>query len=177
MTLNKKNNPFKIPEGYLDSLSRELKDAVSLEDTIGRPDRDFTVPEGYFASLNDKITSSLTNEKKNVKLIRLVPFHRSYLAAASIAVIFVLAIFAALFSRPGNTAEKISFEDLASSEIDNYFEFNELDISTYEIAEMIPLDQVEISDMIDSPFREEQVLDYLNSNIEAFEDLNLENDE
>ncbi len=177
MNLNKINNPFKIPDGYLDGLSAELKDAVSLEDTIGGSNEAFQVPEGYFDSLNAKISTAISKEQVRVLPIRSITFQQKYLAAASVAVIFILVSFAVLLTKSPITGKEMSFEDLASSEIEYYFEFNELDISTYEIAEMIPLEQVEITDIIDSPFREEQVLDYLNTNIEDFEDLNLENDE
>ena len=58
-----------------------------------------------------------------------------------------------------------------------FFEINDFDLSAYEIAEVIPLDELEINDILTNRFEEEHVLDYLNENIEDFETFNLEDNE
>ena len=58
-------------------------------------------------------------------------------------------------------------------EIEDYFESNDLGLSTYEIAEVIPVDDLEISDIIDNLLEDENIIDYLDDSIENFEELNL----
>jgi hypothetical protein len=95
--------------------------------------------------------------------------------AASVAAIIVLVTLGIVGK--GNIPAAMTFDDLASSEIEKYFEINDLDLSTYEIAEMIPVDHLEVSDLQENPFQEDAVIEYLNNNIEEFEDLNLDNNE
>ena len=74
-----------------------------------------------------------------------------------------------------NTAEHITFDELVNADIENYFELNELELSTYEIAKVVPVDELEINDILENYFDEEYVIDYLNENVDDIEDLNPEN--
>lgn len=159
-------NKFKTPEGYFDSFHERLMDKINDEENgqgesiIPKSDG-FDVPEGYF--------DSFKVEPKEVKVVQLKSHKKFYYSAAAIAAIFIL-----IFGVTWKTDTTITFEDLASTEIDAYFETTELDLSTYEIAEVVSLNSLEINDVLDNTLEEENILEYLDENVEDIEDLNLD---
>ncbi len=170
--LNKlnKEDGFKIPEGYFDSLHERLLDRL---DTEGHelPENDgFTVPDNYFNELHKNIQQKLKDEEP--KIVQLHPYRKYYLAAASIAAIVLVWI-----GLNRETQEPITFQDIASSDIDSYFENHEIGLSPFEIAEVLPVDHLEINDLLENQIKEENIVDYLEENIDDFEELNLEDHE
>ncbi len=167
--LNNKN-PFKTPESYFEDFSEKLTSRLSEEGTSLPENDGFIVPNNYFEGLHKNIQQKLKVEE--TKVIPLHPYKKYYYAVASIA-----AIALVLFALNQNTSKEITFEDIANSEIENYFENNELDFSTYEIAELVPVDELEIGDILLNGLDDEKVMEYLDNNTENFEELNLEYDE
>ncbi|MGB5274522.1 MAG: hypothetical protein WBN39_10750 [Flavobacteriaceae bacterium] len=167
--LNKKN-PYKTPEDYFEGFTGRLMGKISNE--VGRlPESEgFSVPDGYFDDLHHKIEQRLAEPP--VKVIPLHRFRKYYYAAAAVAAVALLYI-----GIQWNVPQEIGFEDLANSDIENYFEVNEFGLSTMEIAEVIPVDELEIGDILERRLNEENVIDYLNNNTDEFEELNLNNDE
>lgn len=166
MNKSNKNNGFTTPEGYFEGLKDKLL-KLSEEDSLLPKDDGFVAPEGYFDTLKEKIANKINPEE--TKVVQLNPYRKYYFAAASIA-----AIALVIFGLNRNTSEEPTFESLTHSDIENYFENNEYDLSAYEIAEVIPLDELEISDILTNRFDEQNVVDYLDENIDHFEELNLE---
>ena len=162
-----KNNPFKTPEGYFENLSDSLLDKLSEENLDLPKEGGFAVPEGYFDDLHKNIEKKLNTEE--TKIVQLNPHKKYYLAAASVAAIAII-----LLGFHWNAPEELTFDDLASADIESYFESNELGLTTYEIAEVLPVDELEINDILENQFNEENVIDYLNDTIDDIEDLNLE---
>ena len=68
----------------------------------------------------------------------------------------------------------VTFDDLANSELEAYFDATDFNLSSYEIAEVVSLEQIELSDILDQHLGEEQILEYLDENVEDIEDLNLD---
>ena len=160
-----KNNPFKIPEDYFEGFNDRLRDKL-LEESKAIPEEEgFTIPEGYFESLPQQLLQKV----EEPKVIQLNPYKKYYYSAAAVAAI-VLVVFGLNFNR----APELTFEDLAGADIENYFEHNEFDLSAYELAEVIPVDELEINDIIENQFNEENVIEYLNENIDDYEELNIE---
>ncbi|WP_273567273.1 hypothetical protein [Maribacter halichondriae] len=145
-------------------------DRLSEGKSVIPKEEGFVVPENYFESLHENILKKMDAEE--TKVIRLNPYKKYYYAAASIAAIVLVVL-----GLNWNTAEALTFDDLAASDIETYFENNEFDLSTYEIAEVIPVDELEINDVLENRFAEENMLEYLDENIDDFEALNLEDDE
>lgn len=166
MNKSNKNNGFNTPEGYFEGLKGKLLE-LSKQDYLLPKEDGFVVPEGYFDSLKEKITDKINLEE--TKVIPLNPYRKYYFAAASIAAIAIV-----VFGLNLSTAKAPTFESLAESDIESYFETNEYDLSAYEIAEVIPIDELEINDILTNRFDEENIVDYLDENIEYFEELNLE---
>ena len=158
------------PEGYFEEFDRKLFDKLS-QGRPSIPESDgFGTPKGYFDNLNKNIRQKL--DASEVKVIPITSYNKYYYVAASIAAIALVVL-----GLNWNSSEDIDFEDLAHTEIETYFEDNELGLSTYEIAEMLPVDELEISDILSTQFNEENMLDYLNDNLDDFEELNLEDNE
>ena len=162
-----KNNPFKTPEGYFENLSDGLLDKLR-EEELNLPKEDgFATPENYFDGLHESIQKKL--DKQEAPVVQLHPYKKFYVAAASIA-----AMLLVFFGLNWNATEEPSWDDLANADIEAYFETNELGLTTYEIAEVLPIDELEINDILENQLQEENVIEYLNENIDDIEDLNLE---
>ena len=168
-----KTNKFKTPEGYFESFNERLKQRLegeveSQSDLIPKTDG-FAVPEDYFEKLNGQIQSKIASAAP--KVITLTSYRTFYYAAAAVAVLFVL-VFA------WNTDQNsIEFDDLANAEITAYFEEEDFGLSSYEIAEVLPIGALSIDDMTEIPLEEENILEYLDENVADFEELNLDYDE
>ena len=174
MNKDNQNNDFKTPEGYFESFTERLMGRLSdnpsaHNDLIPKKDG-FEVPEGYFEGVNQKIIEKLNHSE--TKVVQLKPFKKYYMAAAAVAAIVTLA-----FIFNWSASKELSFDNIADSDLENYFENTDLGLSTYELAELIPVDELEYSDMLEGHLDQENVLDYLNDNIDDFEALNLENNE
>lgn len=167
--LNNKN-PFKTPEDYFEDFTERLMGQISEEVPRIKKSEGFTVPDGYFDDLHGNIENKLAGPQ--VKVIALHRYRKYYFAAAAVAAAMVLYL-----GVQWNAPQEVRFEDLANSDIEKYFETNEFGLSTMEIAEVIPVDELEISDILENRLNEENVIDYLNNNTDEFEELNLNTDE
>jgi hypothetical protein len=169
-----KNNNFKTPEGYFEGFTDKLMGKLSKEMTTAADrhiNKDgFRVPVGYFENLNKKIISQVAEQETKV-----VPLHRYrayYSVAATVAAIVVLALGIVF-----NTSKAVTFDSLANSDIEYYFENNDIDLSAIEIAEVFPIDDIDIGDIMNQQLNEDNIIDYLNNHVDDYEELNLENDE
>jgi hypothetical protein len=169
--MKNKSNSFKTPDGYFDNLTDRLMSQISIEETVAKTES-FKVPEGYFDSLNACIQQKIKIEEP--KVIQLKSYKKYYYSVASIAAVIIL--FVALTFKTNNTDNSLSFDDLASVDIENYLDNNDLELSSYEIAELIPIDELEINDMV-SHFDNEDINSYLDESMDSFDELNLYNDE
>lgn len=165
-----KNSGFNTPEGYFEGFNASLLDKLKGESTIIPKNEGFEVPEGYFDGLNHKILTKLSEEE--TKVIPLKSFKKYYFTAVAVAASLVLII-----GLQWNKEETYTFDDLAASEIEAYFEINDFGMSSYEIAEMMPMDDIQFENMLLKDIKDENIADYLNDNIDIFEELNIENDE
>ncbi|TAI49183.1 hypothetical protein [Flagellimonas allohymeniacidonis] len=167
---NEENN-FKTPEGYFESFNERLMGKIRGEEETEKlsflPKSDgFSVPEGYFQNLDQKMSSRLGDQE--TKVISLKTYRKYFYGAVAAA-----AVFLVIFGLNFNTETPVAFEDLASAEIDAYLESTELDLSSYELAEMVPIDEIEINDVVEEQLESENILEYLDENIEDIDELNL----
>jgi hypothetical protein len=161
-----KNNGFKTPEGYFENFVDKLMGKLLEEQSVLPKQSGFAVPDAYFDTLNSKIHDQL---KREGKVVRLNSFKKYYRIAASVAVVLLL-----FFGLTENRTEEMDFSSLAHSEIENYFDTNEIGLYIDEITEVLPLDELEISDIVNTQMNDENVVDYLDENTDDFEELNLE---
>ncbi|GGW21817.1 hypothetical protein [Arenibacter certesii] len=168
-----KNKVFKVPDGYFDTFSDQLFSKMESERIDYTKGDDFSVPEGYFDTLTDKILGKLENEEKqNVRVFSLKRY--SYIAT-SIAAVLLLVIV--LQWKDQTISNNSNSDILANSDIEDYFELNGLGVSSYEIADMFPSNDMDITDLLDTQLDNESVIDYLSVNIKDIEELNLSNDD
>lgn len=168
-----KKNSFNTPEGYFDSFNDRLMDKIKAEEAhenggiIPKTDG-FAVPDGYF----DQVASSILSKtvQKEVKVVPLISNRNFYYSVAAIAAIFIL-----IFNITGNpTSEPITFDDLANAEIEAYLDDTEFEMTSYELAEVIPMEEIELSDILDDDLEEAIIMEYLDENVDDIEELNLE---
>ena len=174
MKRTNENKDFRTPEGYFegftDKLMGRLSDGRSVPSRTESQDG-FTVPDGYFENLSDKILSQI-EQGQETKVVRLRPYRKYYLVAASMAAMLILAL-----SIDWSPSKKIAFEGLSVSDLDAYFELNELGISALELAEVLPVDNLAMGDMMNNRLNDDNIMDYLQNHIDHIEDLNLQDDE
>lgn len=171
-------NKFNTPEGYFENFNERLMDHINKEEVqeagslIPKSDG-FRVPDGYFNDVAPAIISKITEKK--LKVIQLKSYRSFYYGAAAVAAIFIL-----IFSLTKNittSSSTINFDDLANAELDAYFENADLDMTSYEIAEVAAFDETELTDLLYNNLEDDIILNYLNDNVDDFEmeELNLDN--
>ncbi|MEM1257899.1 MAG: hypothetical protein AAGH81_05175 [Bacteroidota bacterium] len=169
----KKNhkNKFKTPEGYFEGfnerLFQHLEEEHSIPSIIPKADG-FNVPEGYFDSVYGAVVKKV--QEKPVKVISLKTYRPFYYAAAVLAILLALRL-------GWDQNQEINFEDLASADIEAYLEDSDLGLSSYEIAEVVNLEDISLADMTEKSFEDETILEYLDENVEDLDDLDLNYEE
>ena len=170
MGKKEKNSGFKTPKGYFEGITDDLLDKIS-EETSGFPNEaGFQVPEGYFNNLNKKILEKVA--EKESKVIRLKPYRKYFYAAASVAAILILVL-----SIQPKDEDSFTFDDLTRTDIENYLEENEPGLSSYELAEVLLTEESKVNDILGNELDDENIIDYLEDNIDYIDELNLEIDE
>jgi hypothetical protein len=165
----KNNSGFKVPNGYFETFTDRLLETLGNEVTQLPGDDGFTVPKGYFADFNGRLRPQL--ETPGGKVRKLYPY-RNYFVAASVAAVVLL-----LLAMPWNSREQISFDDLSGNDIEAYFQGGEIDLTNDEIAQLLPVGDLELNDMMESRLNDEHIMEYLDGSIDNYEDLNFESDE
>ncbi|SFR31235.1 hypothetical protein SAMN04490243_0062 [Robiginitalea myxolifaciens] len=149
---------FKTPDKYFENFQEQLGKRLNAEDSDG-----FSVPEGFFESFGEKLEQRLTESPGKVRKLR------PQLLAWSGAVAAAIILFVVL--QPGSNYASPTFSDLADAEIENYLEVGYEDLSAYEWAENFPPESLSAEDLIEVEPAEEQLLDYLDQDPDALEEL------
>jgi len=168
-----KKNSFNTPEGYFDNFNDRLMDRIKKEEageaTSLIPKSDgFAVPDGYF----DEVTPTVLSKTvaKETKVIQFKPNRNFYYGVAAVAAIFIL-----IFSFTWNsTPESITFDDLANAEIESYLENTDFEMTSYEIAEVVSLEEMELTNILGDDFEDDIIMEYLDENVEDIKELNLD---
>lgn len=164
-----KKEPFKTPDGYFEGFADRLMDRLSEDSPVLPKKEGFKVPESYFDGLEAKLAEKVNPSE--TKVVQLRSYRKYYYIAASIAAIAVL-----VFTLQPKSSQGPSWDDLANSDIEAYFEDHEFDMTSSEIAEVLLLDQLELNDILEDQLNEETIIEYLDDHIDDLEDLNLEED-
>ncbi|MDH3697871.1 MAG: hypothetical protein OER83_04355 [Flavobacteriaceae bacterium] len=166
----KKHKGFKTPEGYFDSLTDRILEKVGKESQSAPENEGFSTPDNYFESFNDKLKARM--EPKETKVVQLRSYRRYWVAAASIAAIFLLVVVI-----PWGGTEESSFDTLASAEIEAYLDEGDLGLSSYELAEFIAEDALQEDAIMEMNIEDENIMEYLDDTIDDIDELNLDYDE
>ena len=168
-----KENSFNTPEGYFESFNDRLMDRIQKEeaneaDSIIPKTDGFAVPDGYFDEVTPTVLSKINT--KEPKVIPLKANRRFYYGIAVAAAIFIVIFSLNWESNP----EPLTFDDLATAEIEAYFENTDLEMTSYEIAEEVSLEKLELNDILGDDLEDDIIMEYLDENVDDIEELNLE---
>jgi len=166
----RKNSGFKTPEGYFEGFTDDLLNKMSKEASSLPNKEGFKIPEGYFDNLNKEVLEKIT--EKESKVINLKSYRKYFYVAASVAAILLLVL-----GIQWRDQSSFTFDDLARTDIEMYLEDNELGLSSYELAEVLLTEEFEVNDILNSEVDDENIIDYLEDNIDDIDELNLEIDE
>ncbi len=159
-----KYKPFKIPENYFDNFNDKLQNRLNAKKSILPKNNGFIVPKNYFETIDSR-----SLEAPKTRIVKLRFYKAYYFAAASVAAIFLI-----FFMIKTRNTSKVTWNNLTHNDIYIYFENNEINLSTYEIVEVLPIDELHMTDILDDPLDAVKVGNYLNENLTDFEILNLE---
>ncbi|NND63479.1 MAG: hypothetical protein HKN48_09835 [Flavobacteriaceae bacterium] len=146
---------FKTPEDYFENLEERLFTNLNSEQL---PEKSgFGVPQGYFDTLEEKVMEKvkLEAQPKVVSIFRRKTFIYAASIAACAALVFTLY-----------TPSTITGDDIQLSEIEEYIESDQLDLDTYDIAQLLTDDDIEGLTLDEELFSEETLETYLLENID-----------
>lgn len=63
---------------------------------------------------------------------------------------------------------------MANAEIESYLENTDFEMTSYEIAEVVSLEEVELNDILNDDLEDDIIMEYLDENVGDIEDLNLD---
>lgn len=170
MKKDNQHSGFKTPEGYFDDFGQRMKQRLAASEDDARQAGGFKVPDNYFGDFGDRLKQKLEAGETPVR--KLQPRRDFYYAAASVAVLFLL-VGVWFMNRP----EENLMEDLAHAEIEAYLLQQHQEFSDEELSAYLPEDELQVNEFMGDPLETEQIIDYLDENLEEFEDLNITYDE
>jgi len=166
-----KGEDFKLPEDYFANFNARLQERMKAEaeDEVLSflPKSDgFKAPDGYFDQLTEQLKQRLA--PRETKIINLRTYRKVGYSVAAVAAIFIL-----VFVLRPTSETPIEFSDLANAEIASYFEDTQWDVTTAQLAEVIPVEEVELADLVETDLESENILEYLDENIEDIDEIDL----
>lgn len=164
------NNPFKTPESYFERFPDRL--ASRMREERHAPEGQnggFRVPEGYFEQFADRLSDRIPGRPTRVRQLWPTPLRWIAAAAAAAALL--------IFLWPSRSPDGLQFEDLTGESIVEYFQYEATDMSSYELAEGLPLDEIAMEDLMESVPGEQQILEYLEYNSDTDDELYFNGDE
>ncbi len=152
---------FKTPENYFDSIEEIVISKLKAE--VIQNNTETTIPRDYFDTLEDQVLSKIKTTPKVIFLkSKFIKFLAPIAIAASLLLVFVL----------NNNSTTVTFESLASSEIETWIDNGNIDIDALSIASIYP--EIELNNEIYSAsLSDDEVFEYLNE--EDLEDIIYEN--
>ena len=144
------HKPFRIPEDYFNSIEEIVISKLKAEAIYNKNDN-AAIPENYFDSIEKTIFTKIKATPKIISLKnRFTKFAVPITIAASLLLFFIL----------NNTSTAVTFDSLASSEIENWINNGSIDIDALNITSIYP--EIELNNEIySSLLSDDEVLEYL----------------
>lgn len=140
-------NSFKVPDAYFNTVEDNVLGQLNLEKLNSNAD----IPTDYFETFEDRVFKKLKPVKKKIKIISFTKYFAPIAIAASIAIIFTLN----LNSKP------VTFESLATSDIEEFIDYGFIDIDTQTLASTFSDIEFE-TDELNYYLTNNEALDYLS---------------
>ncbi|HSI68864.1 MAG TPA: hypothetical protein VK941_01420 [Gillisia sp.] len=164
------NAGFKVPENYFQDFEAQLMRKVTGDNMLdnsykGKPG--FGIPKDYFSKLDEKIIGELELSAPVVKVIPLWKKKIVYYSTA-VAAVFLAIISTVLFNP---VLPEYSIETVELAAIEEYIDRGYIDLNFNEISAFITEEGYAADNFNTSDLSDEEMLDYLNENIEDPETL------
>ena len=145
---NLKESAFKIPEGYFESVEVSVFDKLVTEKF---PEKEgFITPQSYFDKVEQHIIDKAIPQKGKVIRLNSFLFKRLLpVAAAASLLIFLLLNY---------NHKQMTFDTLATSDIENWIDQGLIQVDPYQIAEVYS--DVDLSP--DYQTNDEEIIEYLD---------------
>ncbi len=163
---NIKEEGFEIPDGYFEGFEERLFAKMSKERLP--EESGLKVPEDYFEDLTKRLMQQI-EEPKVVQLSSRKKYYYAITAVAASLVIFfgVRAFF--------TDHQMVTFDNLALEELEHYFENEAHQLDSYDIAEVFDTDELSMTDMITESYSDEELINYLNEEVDIYDTIVFEN--
>lgn len=149
-------NTFKTPSNYFDTVEDLVLAKLKIEAIENQEHA--TLPDNYFDTIEDAVLSKLKTPKKIFTLKTVSKFITPIAIAASLLLIFML----------NSTDETVTFESLATTEIEEFIDFGMIDIDTQTLANTFSDIELEPEELALN-LSDKEVLDYLtDEDLEIF---------
>ena len=149
-------NTFKTTEAYFDNVEDIV--IAKLKAKTLHNEENTNVPDNYFDNLEDTIISKLKTPKKVISLKTVTKYFAPIAIAASLLLIFIL----------NTNKDTVTFESLATAEIEQFIDYGMIDIDTQTLASTFS--DIEIkTEELDLLLSDTEVLNYLtDEDLETF---------
>ncbi len=151
---------YKIPDNYFNNVEDTIISKLKIEAL--EKEATNSIPEGYFETLEDRVLEKIKETSKVKTLKRISKYIAPIAIAASFLLVFLL----------NNTPNTITFNDLTTTEIEEFIDNDMLYYDAESIALVFPDVTLEDTNFI-STLSDTEVENYLNEN--DLESLLLEN--
>jgi len=147
---------FKTSDNYFDSIEdiviAKLKAEAIHNNNNNNNNKGTIIPENYFQTIKDKVLAEIKTVPKVISLkSRFIKFAAPIAIAASLLLIFVV----------NKNSKTVTFDSLASSEIETWIDNGGMDIDALSIVSIYP--DIELNNEIYSAsLSDDEVLEYLN---------------
>ncbi|UMB61350.1 hypothetical protein MHL31_03890 [Lutibacter sp. A80] len=149
INVNKTN--FKAPNAYFDTVEENI--ISKLKTYIIKKETAHSVPEGYFETLEDQVLNKIKTTSKVRTLKKVSKYIAPLAIAASFLLIFIL----------NNTQDTITFDNLTTSEIEDFIDNDMLHYDAESLAAIFP--EVSLDDLnYTETIPDADVVNYLNEN-------------
>jgi len=144
-----KELPFNTPEIYFESIEDIVISKLKAE--VLQKNASTEIPKNYFNAIEDTVLHKMNSTSKVISLQKRVSKLLIPIAvAASLLLVFTL----------NNTSNKITFDSIATSEIENFIDKGTIDIDAMQLATIYPDIDLNINS-ISADITTNEVLEYL----------------
>lgn len=148
LDLKKDTNNFKTPSDYFDTVETVV--IYKLKADEAQFELKNSVPDDYFDTIEDRVFETLKSEKKTISLKTIGKYLAPIAIAASFLLIFML----------NSTNETVTFDSLATAEIEQFIDFGMIDIDTQTLSSAF--DDVDLQTVtLNTTISDNETLEYL----------------
>lgn len=147
--LNTDKPIYKTPDTYFETVKNSVVTKPKAQTFYNEITH--SIPEGYFETLEDQVFNKIEKTSKVRTLTKLSKYVAPIAIAASLLIIFIL----------NSTSNNITFETLATSEIEEFIENGNIYYDAESLASIFPEVTIEDTNYI-STLSDSAVLNYLN---------------